>query len=68
MFMQVKNCTVKVIDDDKYENEEIFYLKLDQAQGSSDCEARIGDINSTQITITNTEDGRLCYILSDPHT
>ena len=46
-----------IVDDDDYEVDELFLLRLSQPQGTDKCEARIGAVNTTTITITNPEDG-----------
>ena len=58
IFLQVKNCTVGIVDDNIYEDDEMFMLKLARPLGTDQCEARIGTLNSTNITITNSEDGQ----------
>ena len=35
----------------------MFFLKLAQPLGTDKCEARVGAVNTTNITITNPEDG-----------
>ena len=46
-----------IVDDEQYEEDEVFLLKLAQPQGTDKCEARIGRVNTTTVTITNPEDG-----------
>ena len=58
IFLQVKNCTVGIVDDNIYEDDEMFMLKIARPLGTDQCEARIGTLNSTNITITNSEDGQ----------
>lgn len=58
MFVQVKNCTVGIVDDDVYEDDEIFQLKLTRPLGTEKLGANIGDIDSTKITVTNMDDGK----------
>ena len=54
---QVKNCTVGIVDDKHFESNEIFYVKLARPHGI-DSVAKLGEINTTEITITNKDDGR----------
>ena len=54
----MKNCTLGIVDDDIFEDEEIVYLKLTRPLGSEKIGATVGDINTTQITITSLNDGK----------
>ncbi|XP_053388167.1 extracellular matrix organizing protein FRAS1-like isoform X2 [Mercenaria mercenaria] len=53
---KIKNCTVGIVDDDMFEDDEILHLKLTRPLGTEIVGAKIGDINSTEITITNLDD------------
>ncbi|KAL4240400.1 Extracellular matrix protein fras1 [Mactra antiquata] len=53
---KVKNCTVSIIDDDDYEDNETFNLKLARPLGNDEIGARLGDMDSTEITITSKDD------------
>ena len=57
----MKNCPVGIVDDNIYENDEMFMLKLARPLGTDQCEARVGATNSTNITITNSEDGQYIH-------
>jgi hypothetical protein len=59
----VKNCTLGIVDDDFFEDDEILYLKLTRPLGSETIGAKIGEINSTEITITSLNDGNYIRFL-----
>ena len=47
-----------IVDDPDFEVEESFLLKLAHPKGTEACEARVGDLHTTTITITNYDDGK----------
>ncbi|XP_048248290.1 extracellular matrix organizing protein FRAS1-like isoform X2 [Haliotis rufescens] len=53
---RLKNCTVGIVNDDEFEPEEDFLLRLSGAWGSGESEAELGDMKETIITITNHDD------------
>ncbi|WAQ95604.1 FRAS1-like protein [Mya arenaria] len=52
----VKNCTVEIVNDDIFESNETFHMQLAQPLGSDQYQAYVGEMNSTTVTITNTDD------------
>jgi hypothetical protein len=58
VLLQQKNCTVELVDDEDYEGEEEFELRLANATTESGLTALLGDIATTTITITNHHDGQ----------
>ncbi|KAH3869870.1 hypothetical protein DPMN_033043, partial [Dreissena polymorpha] len=71
---KMKNCTVKLVNDDMYEANETLHVKLVQALGADMYEARIGDVNDTLVTITNQDDvprvqfERSAYSIPEPNS
>ncbi|XP_052791092.1 extracellular matrix organizing protein FRAS1-like isoform X2 [Mya arenaria] len=53
---KVKNCTVEIVNDDIFESNETFHMQLAQPLGSDQYQAYVGEMNSTTVTITNTDD------------
>lgn len=64
---KVKNCTVGIVDDDVFEDDETFFLKLTRPLGTDTIGARIGDVNSTEITVTNLDDGNYVIPIKQKH-
>ena len=56
--LQVKNCTVHIVDDTDYEPKELFYLKLAEPKGTELCKAELGQVTMTTIYIINENDGQ----------
>ncbi|XP_070544831.1 extracellular matrix organizing protein FRAS1-like [Ptychodera flava] len=69
---KVKNCTVTVWEDDVYEGDEQFLVRLGSPQGNEHCDAKIGTPDEAKITITNHEDAptvqieRMAYTVREP--
>ncbi|XP_038060993.1 extracellular matrix protein FRAS1-like [Patiria miniata] len=69
---KVKNCTVGIVDDQTYEADEQFQVRLGDPIGSEFCHAQIGKNSSTLITILDTEDAptiqfeRVAYSVREP--
>ena len=55
--LQVKNCTVGIVEDNTYEVDEIFHVKLGDPQGNEVCPARVGKNKTATVTIVDKEDG-----------
>ncbi|XP_069123568.1 extracellular matrix organizing protein FRAS1-like [Argopecten irradians] len=53
---QMQSCVVGIVDDADYEPTENFRLHLAEALGTESCEARVGDMVRTVVTVTNQED------------
>ncbi|CAG5094102.1 Oidioi.mRNA.OKI2018_I69.XSR.g13247.t3.cds [Oikopleura dioica] len=51
-----KNCDVVLIDDEEHEPSETLFLQLKDPQSVSGSPARLGALDETKITLTNTED------------
>ncbi|XP_077999737.1 extracellular matrix organizing protein FRAS1-like [Glandiceps talaboti] len=69
---KVKNCSVAIMEDDVYEKEEQFVVKLGSPLGNDFCTAKIGTPSEAKITITNYEDAptvqieRMAYTVHEP--
>ena len=57
IILQVKNCTVSIVEDNTYEVDEIFHVKLGDPQGNEVCPARVGKNKTATVTIVDKEDG-----------
>ncbi|XP_041363241.1 extracellular matrix organizing protein FRAS1-like isoform X2 [Gigantopelta aegis] len=53
---RLKNCTVRIVDDVQFEPEETFLVRLTQPKGTDECEAELGHMDKTTVTITNHDD------------
>ncbi|XP_033757797.1 extracellular matrix protein FRAS1-like [Pecten maximus] len=53
---KMQSCVVGIVDDANYEPTENFHLHLAEAMGTESCEAGIGRIDKTEVTLTNQED------------
>jgi len=60
---QVKNCTVGIVNDHVYEQDEKFLLKLASPRGTKHCDASVGQRDTATIIITNKGDGEVVYSL-----
>lgn len=61
-LFQVKNCTVRIVDDGEFEPEETLTLNLADPQGTELSQAKVGTRNKTTIVITNYHDGKVCLL------
>ena len=55
--LQVKNCIVGIVNDEVYEQDEAFLLKLASPRGTEHCDASLGQRDTTTVVITNKGDG-----------
>ena len=53
----MKNCTVGIVEDNTYEVDEIFHVKLGDPVGNDVCPARLGKNTTATVTIVDKEDG-----------
>ena len=54
-----------IVDDQTYESDEHFVVRLGDPIGSDYCHAQVGKNDSTTITILDTQDGEcICYYSS----
>ncbi|XP_050394788.2 extracellular matrix organizing protein FRAS1 [Patella vulgata] len=69
---RIKNCTVEIVKDGEFEEEEKFLLRLTLPESSDDFGAGLGAINKTVVTITNHNDvptlefEELAYSINEP--
>lgn len=54
---QKKQCTVVIVDDEDFEQDEVLHLKLGLPLGSNGITAMLGQNAMATVTITNYDDG-----------
>lgn len=54
---QSKSCVVNIVDDEEFEHDEVFQLKLGSPLGSFGTSATLGELSTAVVTITNYDDG-----------
>ncbi|XP_033644314.1 extracellular matrix protein FRAS1-like [Asterias rubens] len=70
---KAKNCTVGIVDDQTYESDEHFVVRLGDPIGSDYCHAQVGKNDSTTITILDTQDAptiqfeKVAYSVREPN-
>ena len=60
-ILQVKNCTVEIVDDNVYEKSEKFYVWLTQPLTTGISHGALTELNSSTVLITNNDDSKCMY-------